>query len=103
MKRNTSNKTLYSAVADASGISHRDVKDVVRGVFHFIGEHLAAGKPVNIFGFGTFKLRERKGRTIKFTNNKLIGARTIVQPASNYVKFKPSEILKSKIKSKATQ
>ncbi len=53
---------LVDKVAETTGLSKRDVKSVVDGVFDHITEHLTRGDKVQITGFGAFEVRERSAR-----------------------------------------
>ena len=50
---------LVDKMVEATGLSKKDVKAVVDGVFDHITEHLTRGNKVQITGFGSFEVRER--------------------------------------------
>ena len=50
---------LADALSESAGLSKKDVKAVVDGVFDPISEHLTRGDKVQITGFGSFEVRER--------------------------------------------
>ena len=57
------NKTqLIKKVAEASGITVKEATSVVENVFSAIVDTVAAGEPVAVLGFGTFK-KHRDART----------------------------------------
>ena len=57
------NKTeLIANVAEMSEITKKDAEKVVKAMFECISETLAKGEKVQIIGFGTFEVRERKAR-----------------------------------------
>ena len=53
---------LVDALTESTGLSKKDVKAVVDGVFDHISEHLTRGDKVQITGFGSFEVRERAAR-----------------------------------------
>ena len=53
---------LVDKMVEATGLSKKDVKAVVDGVFDHITEHLTRGDKLQITGFGSFEVRERKVR-----------------------------------------
>ncbi len=60
---------LVDRLAEASGLSKKDARSAVDALFAtdprngVIANALEAGEKVQITGFGTFELRERKART----------------------------------------
>ncbi len=53
---------LISVVAEKAEQTKKDTEKVVSAVFESIGEALAGGEKVQIIGFGTFDVRDRKAR-----------------------------------------
>ena len=53
---------LVDQMVETTGLNKRDVKAVVDGVFNHISEHLKRGDKVQVTGFGSFEVRERKAR-----------------------------------------
>lgn len=53
---------LIAAVADQAQLTKKDAKKAVEAVFSTISNSLAEGHKVQIIGFGTFEVRDRKGR-----------------------------------------
>ena len=53
---------LVDQMVETTGLNKRDVKAVVDGVFDHITEHLTRGDKVQVTGFGSFGVRERKAR-----------------------------------------
>ena len=53
---------LVDKMVETTGLGKKDVKAVVDGVFASITEHLTRGDKVQITGFGSFEVRERKAR-----------------------------------------
>ncbi|SMB86435.1 bacterial nucleoid protein Hbs [Desulfonispora thiosulfatigenes DSM 11270] len=57
------NKTeLISSVAEKSGLTKKDAEKAVNAFFTSIEETLKSGEKVQLVGFGTFEVRERKER-----------------------------------------
>ena len=52
-----------AAVAEKSGLNHRQAEKAVNAVMDVITESLANGEKVALTGFGTFDVKERKERT----------------------------------------
>ena len=60
------NKTeLITAVAEKAGLTKKDVEKAVNALLETVKEEVAAGKKVQLIGFGTFEARSRKARTGK--------------------------------------
>lgn len=53
---------LVSAVAEKVGLTKKDTEEVVVAVFESVKEAMSEGEKVQIIGFGTFDVRERKAR-----------------------------------------
>lgn len=53
---------LIAAVADQAQLTKKDAKKAVEAVFSTISNSLTKGDKVRIIGFGTFEVRDRKGR-----------------------------------------
>ena len=57
------NKTeLIAAVAEKTGLAKKDAEAAVKAVTETISAELVAGNKVQIVGFGTFEVRQRKSR-----------------------------------------
>ena len=57
------NKTeLIAAVANEAEITKKDAEKAVKAVFSVISDILTKGDKVQIIGFGTFEVRQRKAR-----------------------------------------
>ncbi|MCR3921435.1 MAG: HU family DNA-binding protein [Firmicutes bacterium] len=85
---------LISVVAGKSGLTKKDTEKVVNAVFDGIGESLANGDKVQVIGFGTFDVRERKAREGR---NPATGD-TITIPAVKVPVFKAGKALKDNVK-----
>lgn len=85
---------LISVVAEKAGFTKKDTEKVVNAVFDGIGEALAKGDKVQVIGFGTFDVRERKAREGR---NPATGD-TITIPAVKVPVFKAGKALKDDVK-----
>ena len=57
------NKTEFAAaVAEKTGLSKKDAEAAVKAFIDVVAEELKAGEKVQLVGFGTFEVRERKAR-----------------------------------------
>lgn len=87
-------KELIKSVAEATGLSKKDVTATVDSVFDTITSALSQGQDVKISGFGTFKIKERaarKGRNPQSGEEIMIEARKVPT-------FKPAKQLKELVK-----
>ncbi|MCW9718792.1 HU family DNA-binding protein [Avibacterium sp. 21-599] len=58
------NKTdLIDAIASAAALNKKQAKAALEATLDAIAGSLKAGQPVQLIGFGTFKVNERKART----------------------------------------
>lgn len=87
-------KELVTAVAEKSGIMKKDAQAVIDALVDIIEEALAAGDNVQIFGFGTFEVRERKPR---IGRNPKKPEEVIKIDAAKKPAFKPGKLLKDAI------
>ncbi len=53
---------LINAIAEKTGVKKKDAEIAVSAMTACIEEALVAGEKVQIMGFGTFEVRERKAR-----------------------------------------
>lgn len=89
------NKTdLINNISNKSGLTKKDVENVLNGFLGEITEALANGDKVQLIGFGTFETRKRAGRTGR---NPQTG-KTIEIPESNVPAFKAGNKLKEAVK-----
>ena len=57
------NKTeLVASVAEKAGLTKKDSEKAVNAVLAAVSESLQKGEKVQLVGFGTFEVRERKAR-----------------------------------------
>jgi DNA-binding protein HU-beta len=84
---------LISSVADKAGLSKADAGKAVDAVIASVQGALAGGDSVQLVGFGTFSVSERKATTGR---NPRTGE-TINIPASKQPKFKAGTALKNAV------
>ncbi|MBQ4648097.1 MAG: HU family DNA-binding protein [Clostridia bacterium] len=84
---------LIENVAAAAGIKKKEAEAAVNSVFASLQTALSEGDKVQIAGFGTFKVKERKERTGK---NPKTGE-AIVIPASKAPAFVPAKCFKESV------
>ncbi len=90
--KTVSKADLVDIVADETNMKKKDVKTVIDTMIDNVSKHLNAGDKVQLTGFGTFEVRERKARTgVKPGTTEKISI-----PASKYPAFKPGKALKDK-------
>lgn len=85
---------LVGLVSEKTEMSKKDSEKVVSAVFESIADGLARGDKVQLVGFGTFEVRERRQREGR---NPATGA-SITIPALNVPVFKAGKALKDKVK-----
>lgn len=86
---------LVEQIATDTGLSKKDVKAVVDGMLGHVTDKLKEGEKIQLTGFGTFEVRERKARS----GVKPGTTERIEIPASKYPAFKPGKGLKERVKS----
>ena len=91
--KTVSKADLVDKVSEETGMRKKDVKTVVDTMIDQISKHLNESSKVQLTGFGTFEVRERRART----GVKPGTTDRIEIPASKYPAFKPGKALKEKI------
>ena len=85
------NKTeLVAAMADQAGISKKDAEKAVKAFTDVVAAELKKGGKVQLVGFGTFEVSERKAREGRNPST----GKTIKIEASKSPKFKAGKALK---------
>ena len=84
---------LIESVAKRAELPRPKAEDIVNGLFDDIVGALKRGDKVNISGFGTFAVAERKGRTGR---NPKTGEAIAIAP-SRAAKFKAGKTLKESL------
>lgn len=91
------NKTeLIAAVANEAEITKKDAEKAVKAVFSVISDSLTKGDKVQIIGFGTFEVRQRKAREGRNPHNN----EPIQIEASKTPAFKAGKQLKDLVNNK---
>lgn len=85
---------LIAAVAEKTGFTKKDAEAAVNATMASIEETLVKGERVQLIGFGTFEVRERKARTGR---NPRKPEETIQIEASNAPVFKAGKALKEAV------
>lgn len=91
------NKTdLIKNVAESAELTKKDAEKAIKAVFEEISQALAEGDKVQIIGFGTFEVRQRKAREGRNpSNNEPIQIEASKTPA-----FKAGKQLKDLVNNK---
>jgi len=84
---------LVDAIAAETGVSKTHTGTIVQELFRVVGRALSEGQHLEIRGFGTFKVRERRARRAR---NPRSGGEVMV-PAKLVPLFKPSKELKAQV------
>ncbi|MCI8286270.1 MAG: HU family DNA-binding protein [Lachnospiraceae bacterium] len=88
------NKTeLTVAMAEQAGISRKDAEKALKAFTDVVADELKNGGKVQLVGFGTFEVSERKARDGRNPQTK----ETIQIPASKAPKFKAGKALKDMV------
>lgn len=82
---------LVSGIAEKSGLTKKDAELALNAFMKSVEEELTKGEKVQLVGFGTFEVRERKARTGRNPRNP---QQTIDIPASKAPVFKAGKALK---------
>ena len=89
------NKTeLVASVAEKAGLTKKDSEKAVNAVLAAVTESLQKGEKVQLVGFGTFEVRERKARKAQNPQTK----KEITIPATKVPAFKAGKALKDLVK-----
>lgn len=88
------NKTqLAEIVAAKANLKKKDADAVVSDIFDAISDALAAGEKVQIFGFGSFEVKERAARIGRNPRTK----EEMTIPSFKCASFSPSKALKESV------
>ncbi len=91
------NKTeLVASVAEKAGLTKKDSEKAVNAVLAAVSESLQKGEKVQLVGFGTFEVRERKARKAQNPQTK----KEITIPATKVPAFKAGKGLKEVVAEK---
>lgn len=84
---------LITTVAESAGLTKKDTEKVVSGLLAAITNALVSGDKVQIVGFGTFEVRDRKEREGRNPSN----GKPMIIPASRVPAFKAGKSLKDAV------
>ena len=84
---------LITAMAERAELSKKDTEKALKAFVDVISDELVKGEKIQIVGFGTFEVVERKEREGKKPGTDEI----ITIPASKSPKFKAGKALKDKV------
>jgi DNA-binding protein HU-beta len=85
---------LVASMADKSGLTKKDAELALNAFMKSVEDELAKSGKVQLVGFGTFDVRERKARTGRNPRNP---KETISIPASKAPVFKAGKALKEMV------
>ena len=92
--KTVSKADLVQRVAEDLNMRKKDVKEVMDAMLDRVSASLDKGSKVQLTGFGTFEVRERKERT----GVKPGTTEKIKIPSSKYPAFKPGKGLKDRVR-----
>ncbi|NLL91497.1 MAG: HU family DNA-binding protein [Ruminococcaceae bacterium] len=84
---------LIASVAEKAGLTKKDADKAVNAAIETITEALVSGDKVQIVGFGTFSVKDRKARTAI----NLMTKEKIEVPATRVASFKVGKALKEAV------
>jgi len=84
---------ISEAIYQQVGLSRHESADLVETILNEISEALVAGKNVKISSFGSFMLRDKRGRVGR---NPKTGEEVPIAPR-RVLTFRPSQVLKGRI------
>jgi integration host factor subunit beta len=84
---------LVEKLANKSKLSRKQAVDVINAMTQSISDSLAEGNKVEIRGFGSFRIRERNGRTARNPRS----GKIVEVPAKKVPFFKPGNDLKKMV------
>ena len=88
---------LVASMAEKSNLTKKDAESALNAFMKSVEEALAGGEKVQLVGFGTFEVRERKAREGRNPRNP---QEVIKIPASNAPVFKAGKGLKEVVNQK---
>jgi len=87
-------KDLISRIAETTGLTKKEVEQLLSTSNAVMRENLMAGQAIQLQGLGTLEIKERKARTIVHPKT---GERTTI-PAKNQLVFRPVTNMKDELK-----
>ncbi|ERT56863.1 DNA-binding protein HU-beta [Peptoniphilus koenoeneniae] len=85
---------LVASIAEKSNLTKKDAEMALNGFLNSVEEALAKGEKVQLVGFGTFEVRERKAREGRNPRNP---EEVIKIPASKAPVFRAGKALKESV------
>ena len=85
---------LIASIAEKSNLSRKDAENALNGFLDTIEEALSGGEKVQLVGFGTFEVRDRKAREGRNPRNP---EEVIKIPASKAPVFRAGKALKESV------
>ena len=85
---------LVASIAEKSNLTKKDAEMALNGFLNSVEEALAKGEKVQLVGFGTFEVRERKAREGRNPRNP---EEVIKIPASKAPIFRAGKALKESV------
>lgn len=85
---------LITSIAEKSGLTKKDAESALNAFMKSVEEALMSGDKVQLVGFGTFEVRERKARQGRNPRNP---KEVIEIPASKAPVFKAGKALKDQV------
>ena len=90
----TTKRELVIRIANETGLTQLEVKEVIQRTLDCITDSLAQGNTVELRNFGIFKPVKRKARVGRNPNNPTVEVKI---PAKWIADFKPGRIMKKKV------
>lgn len=87
-------RDLVIRISNQTGLTQREVMDVVQLTLDTVVNELAAGRGVEFRNFGVFELKTRKPRIGRNPNRP---TNTVQIPERVVVKFKPGRVMSKKV------
>ena len=84
---------LVAAIAEQTELSKKDAEKALKAFVDVVSEELVKGEKVQVVGFGTFEVTERKERE----GRNLQTQEPMIIPASKAPKFRPGKALKDMV------
>ena len=86
---------LVNKVTDTTRLHRKDVEEVINTFLDLIIEKLSLNEKINLTGFGSFEVKERKGRAGVNPRNP---QEPMMIPSVRVAKFHPGKTLKESVK-----
>lgn len=87
-------RDLAVRISEQTGLTQREVMDVVQKTLDIITNELAAGRGIEFRNFGVFEIADRKPRIGRNPN---VPDTTVQIPARKVVKFKPGKEMRERV------